>query len=1470
MRRLILLTTLMLLFLQGVVSANLEVQISPEKSSYDFTRIEGISYYSLNEVIKLNVIMTNIDPIRFDKDSVYITTSVDGYQQQIECNFKTESVVSLAYECYVPPFEVTTLEDTYTFNVKIHFIYDGQNYEINKQISIAVNVLSPQPLSLQLESYTIEGEDLEAKAYHKSCMELRDIGEPLTIKLYFNSNFLNPKYMKINNLILNINGIPVNLLPLSVCTSSVTDDEKIEVICQVNNLQITNLFTCSDVDLAINDQVNVTTRLNVNATMGDNENREFSFTFPLQVTITSLMSESEIKTYIQQNANYEVFLNRDTYTFRNIEGTDYYELIEDAYVVFKVLGIDTDYISSVVMKTSLDGFNEEIQCQQNGDYYKCPLPTISGHYGSSLPSKLYVDVLFTYIYENQEFNTQHNLTLNIGDVVHESFTLSFKSYSLVGGDLEGSIYNDDSGTYCMEMYDGGENAFHLILYPDTNYQDLGEGDLIFNNFRLTIVFSNGASRTFSLNGVECNRVYDDQRLRYDCIFPNLHVLAGMLCSNTPVSQGGVLSYQGIITFDVYYLGRIYASDVSIGPYDSTFTATTILQELSSAFTTNIDVFNAQIKCNVVQGSDYCVVANPSGYIDIDIVGIPANADFSLTQGTISTSTDENYEMNCEIIDHQDLSVKFRCYFDQGTLLKLDDGKIMGDFNFLTTLNNGVSYVGTLEHVTFNADVVSYSNLSYNIVDATISAVPSDNEGRLSCTIDENYKCDISSSTIVLKGRVITNAPDLVANVINVKLILDTGNQRYNLTPSCNVNSNTELYCNASLRNVDNFTYVPMIGIFAYYASGDHIDEEFASATIPVVIPNELLSTYSNITFNGEIVFLSNDIFKTSTDGTANLPVCIIPVNVGKYYNMYNQDRLSTGVSTQHIWDILRGEYGYGNVNYDQPLCSFAASSIGIIITVPEMYHTDDFELHSIYYSLGNARDFYSATCVPLSSNNDRIEWFKVGERGMKFYCMLPNLDFLMDDFTGAIPYTTQVIEVPMYIKLAVRDGPWEREGTLAIPFRFLMENSYGTLTEKLNSLKQQKEKLEKLRDKINGIASRATRAAIAVAVLDAGFGTNAFGGRLGKLSMLSVARHSGCAVGCLVQWEEYGECRASNRIGRNPYAVGTGGGICAAPLDYAYVCTLGGALLMGKSMKGQLEHIEKQHEEVTNEIYDVEDRLMEGDSYSSIYLDLRRQYDAKQNGYHRSFVMDLPEAVSGIVGAIYSTICTLMGFTGFSGATKEIVSKPISTRIATSLLTTGINSWVYEDKIDIGKMAVGTATSLITNKIGGELLSGHETLRWLTWGPTLFGLYQAIEEKPEGMSTLDSVLYFWGSWSFSTGISAASQAIVDITKEFIQHNWQGENEIEKILNDENIKPDSDGWLDDDELTRVFNRYFEQCRSKCEVISDDLDENKYWIKVYTKEGKLIYSGVFTYDSNDEKWDFNFGSGTGVVDITSNQL
>ena len=1461
MKKLLLLSILMILLLPQYGNAELNLQVSPEKSSYDFVSIEGIPYYSLKEVIKLNVIVTNIDPMKFDKDSLSVRSSIDNYQQPLSCNFRTESVASIAYECYLTPFELTTLSDTYSFNLRIHFNYDSRDYNEEKPITISVNALPPEHLNLQLTSYEIEGEDLEAKAYHKSCTDIKDMGDPLVIKLYFNSNFLNPKYMKITAFTLDLNGVSIDLMPLSFCTFNVNEENLIEAECQINNFEVNNVITCSTDNLSENDQVSISADLNVKATMGDNDPVEFSFTFSLPVLITSLITPEEIQSYVQQNANYEVLLDKESYTFRNIEGTDYYELAEEAIVKFRVLGIDTDYITSVKMRTSLDNFNGEVECEQSSDYYLCLLPVISGHYGSSLPQQLNIDVLFTYVYDDQEFNTQHTLNLKIDKVVYEPFTLSSVSYELIGEDLEGSVYNADEGTYCIEMYDGGSESFYLTLYPEINYIEIGERDLAFKNFRLTVSFPSGSSRTFYLTGVECRKV-DDERIRYDCVFPNIHVLSGMFCSNIPVIQGGVLHYQGTLTFDVYYLGRLYVSDLSLDPYDSTFIATTLLQDLSSAFTTNVEIIDSQIKCSSVVGSTYCSVSEPSGHITVDVIGIPTDADFSLSQGSFLTEDGKEYKMSCEITEHQDLSARFECYFEPGSVIKLKGQGITGTFIFTTTLNNDVSYHVSKESVFFSADIASYEDISYEIVDTKISIVPSDEEGRVSCAIDEDYKCDLSAFNLTLDGILKSNAPDLATNKLEgyegIKLIIDTGEKTYELRPKCEVNEENEVHCTASLNNVEKFTYVSAIGVFAYYASGDHVDEEFASQTLTLVIPNELLSTYSSISFNGEIVVLSKDAYKTSQETLTDLPVCIIPVNVGKYYEDYNANRVSTTISTQQIWDVLKQDYGYGNVNYDQPLCSFSASSIGVIISVPEMYHTDDFELHSIYYSLGNARDFYSATCVPLNSEYQGIDSFKYGKRGMKFYCMLPNLDFLMDDFTGAIPYTTQEMEIPLYVKIMIRDGPWDREGTKEIPFKFIMENSYGTLTEKLNSLKEQKDELEKQRDKINGIASRSSKAAMSVAGMDAAFGANAFGkgGIKGKLEFLSIPKHTGCPIGCMVVKPHK---RATCHSKAKSYGgLGKADGLCFGFLDYSYVCTLGGALLMSKSMKTQLENIEQKHEEVTNEIYDVEDRLMSGDSYSSIYSDLKREYDAQQEGYHRSFIMELPQAISGLGGGVYSAVCALMGFKGFSSATKEITTQTLTSQIATNLITTGINSWVYEGKINVGEIAVGTATSTLVNQLTSKYMSGHDTLRWLAWGPTLFGLYQAIEEKPEGISTFDSVLYWWGSWSFSTGISAASMALVEMGRKFYYQNILGgkvQSEINTNIN-KIIEKDEKGNIDYEKTALKLQNYLKSRYPDCEVEVKHVSDNKYYVTL-SKDSKDIFTGRFSLE--EDKFDYNFGTG-----------
>ncbi|NPA38718.1 MAG: hypothetical protein GXN99_02895, partial [Candidatus Nanohaloarchaeota archaeon] len=695
--------------------------------------------------------------------------------------------------------------------------------------------------------------------------------------------------------------------------------------------------------------------------------------------------------------------------------------------------------------------------------------------------------------------------------------------------------------------------------------------------------------------------------------------------------------------------------------------------------------------------------------------------------------------------------------------------------------DGVSYYEAEENVVFHV-VPNVVPVSYVVNDLEASIQPSNEEGGVLCEINREYECNFEDHILTLTGSVDTNAFDILPEIFSLKVTINAGDrlEEYEVN-DCQFNENLEFTCGVPLQNLGNVPYISSIGLIVSYGSGDHISEEIGSFTFPLVIPQELIDLYSNVSFHAELTILDDGVYKRVDDTVASLPVCIIPVSVGRYWEEYNAQQGE--VPAQQIWDSLRDNYGYGNINYDQPLCSFAGESIGVIVYVPELYHVDDFELNYIGYSLGNARDFSSATCVPLSSNDEYISRYKYGETGITFYCVLPNIEYLMDDFAGVMPEIESIAEVPLYIKLAIRDGQWDRQGEYVVSFQFLIENSYGALNNKLDSLEAKKEYLEQQKEEINKISKRSSTAAMAVAGLDYGFGAKAIDAPV--LEYLSIARFAKCSIGCKIFASGCGPHGYAACYHRCQDAAGSGGSLgraetssddptqkvvynfCWGIIDYSFVCTLGGSLLLSGAMVNSLEKIEAEYDEITTEIYDVEDRLKDGEDYGIIREELDETFDPyAENSYHRSFLMELNPTVTKLAGSAFAAACAYGKlFGGFTSLADEITMNQVAAQFARNFVSSGINAWVYGEKLTTAVAGAASATAIdvgvssLSNVLEGS--PGSTILNLFSKGSVLVGLWMAAVNRPDGMTTTDAVLFYWGAWSFSEGTAALGQFAIE-------------------------------------------------------------------------------------------------------------
>ncbi len=517
------------------------------------------------------------------------------------------------------------------------------------------------------------------------------------------------------------------------------------------------------------------------------------------------------------------------------------------------------------------------------------------------------------------------------------------------------------------------------------------------------------------------------------------------------------------------------------------------------------------------------------------------------------------------------------------------------------------------------------------------------------------------------------------------------------------------------------------------------------------------------------------------------PVCIIPVSVGKAYSEIKSNEPQK--DNEDIFSILskgtEDAYGYSSPTYEEPLCKFTDSSVGLIITMSGIYNVSSYKLQYVTYSLGNANDYYHANCLPLSSEDKDFNRFVRGKNTIKLYCVLPNLDYLMDSIHNGLPQNIEGMQVPMYVRVDIEDNNWERSNNLTLPFKFVIENSYATLTNELNSVKKQKEFYKEQMEKINKIARRVFSVLAVLTGMDVAFGCKWKVG--GKLSSLFVSP-AFCAV-------HRATCDAETCT-PIPGIKHATCGVCASigkMIDHAWVCTAGGAGLLTYSMNRIYSKLEPKYNDLETKLEDIESKLDSSDApnnYNSYSGYLNDQYSEAGKGIAKYSTLKYGD-LAGALGLYYSTACTVGSFKNIPKLTgiQGLSSSSILSNLAVSAVTTGINQWALG-----GGSGKGFALSLgsaVVSSIGGSFLASSGEVGEgvgrainLFTGTPLGAIITSFINKPKGGSDfLSNLALALGSWSFGTGISAGVNGLYDLVSGWVSGSRLGDQQF-KIIKDE--------------------------------------------------------------------------------------
>ncbi len=781
------------------------------------------------------------------------------------------------------------------------------------------------------------------------------------------------------------------------------------------------------------------------------------------------------------------------------------------------------------------------------------------------------------------------------------------------------------------------------------------------------------------------------------------------------------------------------------------------------------------------------------------------------------------------------------------------------------------------------------------------------EGGINCYVDpQQNMCyfgdvNVGDSTInyplvlFVKGVAFTNIQEDNEVLMNVSLSVSTiPNQEFNVEirkSDCvfddfaSFHGLYNVYCAVDLTNVEPFSNgipydphnPPIIHINMQYATGTKNGEIIYTGDEQTKIEDYLLRRISTIDFDLLDVVFTKDIvdraFRLSPDIALNgpsqgYPVCRIPVYVGKYLGEVTS-------CDDNDWQCIISNAGaLSRAALENAYCKFD-SGIWFVGKVSGIYNKSDFRFLTARYYLGDNSDVAEmsispSTCIDRSNvvGGDHVCDSYYGD-GSSSGCIVvdegdPQSLLLLCPFErdlgkvlalDRIPSTTALAQDPLVVSISVEDNGYYRNGTDVMDFKYVIENSYNTLNNKINSLKQEQKHIGDRIKELKGIERRMLTVLMVIGGLDV-----AFGYKYRPIKILSfVPGPSLCLVGCLSCLpHDYGACTREAFKGSilsiklNPFKPehpGCGDSWCLPIIDAAFSCTLAGSMLIGKSLVSMMKNYRDRAEDLDQKILSLQELLMSGEdevsdplgmltSYTSYLHDsLSRQGDNDKNSFARSwdeklFLEGIPDWAKIIIGAGYGAICVK----ALTGAGKFVrgESSAIPGWLASGLFSMGVSAtmqWVYRGKINLGGALISGASGAVMSYLSYRFLDSFEVSYGTYYMISLFSTLGVEAIRRGHTSSLDNALFAAGNFLFSNGIALAIQGAIEIAKntpDIIRDTYNRHKEhniatrlVEKYKGKIHMK--NNGWL---------------------ATYDEKVEGP--IKGYTKDGK----GVVVYNMKDK--------------------
>ncbi|GEM_PF-6358438 len=533
---------------------------------------------------------------------------------------------------------------------------------------------------------------------------------------------------------------------------------------------------------------------------------------------------------------------------------------------------------------------------------------------------------------------------------------------------------------------------------------------------------------------------------------------------------------------------------------------------------------------------------------------------------------------------------------------------------------------------------------------------------------------------------------------------------------------------------------PVIEYEIEYATGFNKGETISVGSEQTQIEESLLEHISTIDFEIlDIIFtkeISDKIFKLSpalaiedSKWKYPYPVCRIPTYIGKYLGE------ETGCDDNDLTCIISNMDSLSREEIERAYCKFD-SGIWFIGKIDGIYNKSNLRFLTARYYLGDSSNVVDMSIAPkvcldrsYFSNEEKLcdvvyndgssagNCIVIDEGKKESLLLLCPFEYELGKVLplDTIPTDIAFVEDPLVISISVEDNGYLRNGTDVYPFKYIIENSYNTITYALNTFKQESDKVKKRISELKDTEKRMLTVLGVITGADVAYGAKY---RPSFLSFLPGP--SLCLIGCLPCWDpkhpgKYKACVAS--AFKNAHSSPStsvrimGCGKCVPLIDAAFSCTLAGSMLIGKSLVSQVENYRDKIDELDDKIMKLQellstaeepDELFSYTSYIRNYID--KEGSSNRDSFGRSweaklFMEDIPDWAKFVIAAPYGIVCARSMFSS-AGSTADKLGLKVIKSAAISMGLSSTLQWIYTGKINIRK-------ALISGVIGG-IIAGAE------------------------------------------------------------------------------------------------------------------------------------------------------------------